>query len=444
MFAGIMNIITAPFIATYFLLVFLLRNVHDFIKTPARIGHRQYTPLAEWKFREFNELHHIFHMRLDMSYPAAEAYVDQFPKEKTAQVARFVSFVAGSLLGVLAIASLVDSDLIQGFEITPGLTALTYMAVLTTIVAVSRGMLPEENTIYDPEWSLRNVIQHTHYMPLEWKDKLRSDEVKRDFMKLYDMKVSIFIAEILSVIFTPFVLWWSLPKCCDRIIDFFREFTVHVDGIGYVCSFAVFNFQKSGHNVEDLREEYFASKDNKMLSSYLGFMDQYHGTQAKGGGGKRQHQRPYSMSPMLTAEMTKSTTNTYSHNRPQQSGMHKSIHRESPGRMGGSMMLQSSLLDPQHQPSAFARGMRQPMFHPSSAVEEEDEDEAQSITPRGDGKMRYRSNLGESFMSTAVTGTMMEAAEEEGGGGGANVLDLLNQFVGGGGHGEGQGGRGVI
>ena len=26
-----------------------------------------------------------------MSYPAAEAYVDQFPKEKTAQAARYVS-----------------------------------------------------------------------------------------------------------------------------------------------------------------------------------------------------------------------------------------------------------------------------------------------------------------------------------------------------------------
>lgn len=320
------------------------------------------------------------------------------------------------------------------------MTALTYMAILTTIVAVTRGMLPEENTIYDPEWSLRNVIQHTHYMPVEWKDKLRSDEVKRDFMKLYDMKVSIFIAEIMSVIFTPFVLWWSLPKCCDRIIDFFREFTVHVDGIGYVCSFAVFNFQKSGHNIEDLREEYFASKDNKMLSSYLGFMDQYHGTQIKGGGGKRQHQRPYSMSPMLTAEMAKSTQ----YRRQDNAGMHKSVHRDPPGRMGSSMMLQSSLLDPQHQPLVFTRSLRQPMFHPSNAVEEEDEEEA-SVTPRGDKKMRYRSNLGESFMSMQITGTMVEAEEEGSPGGGANVLDLLNQFVGGGGHGEGAGGgRGVI
>lgn len=436
-FAGWMNIITAPFIATYFLLVFLLRNVHDFIKTPARIGHRQYTPLAEWKFREFNELHHLFHMRLDMSYPAAEAYVDQFPKEKTAQVARFVSFVAGSLLGVLAIASLLDSDLIQGFEITPGMTALTYMAILTTIVAVTRGMLPEENTIYDPEWSLRNVIQHTHYMPDHWKEKLRSDEVKRDFMTLYDMKVSIFINEILSVFFTPFILWWSLPKCSDRIIDFFREFTVHVDGIGYVCSFAVFNFQKPGHNVEDLREEYFSSKDNKMLSSYLGFMDQYHGTQIKTSRGGRQHQgsmRPYMTSPIMAADMNKSM---YSQRRQETSGpgVGKSMHRDSPGRMGASMM-QSSLLDPQHQPiyGAFSRNMRQPMFHPRSAesLREEDEEEESLTKPGHNGKQRYRSNLGESFMSTNVTTTMMEIVDEGQAGPRTNVLDLLNQFVGGG------------
>jgi autophagy-related protein 9 len=91
---------------------------------------------------------------------------------------RFVSFIAGSLLGVLAIASLIDGDLIQGFEIAQGLNGLSSIAALTTIVAVSRGMLPEDNTVYDPEWSIRNVIQHTHYMPEAWRDKLRTDDVR--------------------------------------------------------------------------------------------------------------------------------------------------------------------------------------------------------------------------------------------------------------------------
>lgn len=65
-------------------------------------------------------------------------------------------------------------------------------------------------------------------------------------MSFYDLKVMIFLQELLSVIVTPFVLWFSLPKCSDRIVDFFREFTVHVDGIGYVCSFAMFDFKRNG------------------------------------------------------------------------------------------------------------------------------------------------------------------------------------------------------
>ena len=60
------------------------------------------------------------------------------------------------------------------------------------------------------------------------------------------MKVSLFFQEILSVIVTPFILWYTLPDCSPAIVDFFREFTVHVDGLGYVCSFAVFDFKRHG------------------------------------------------------------------------------------------------------------------------------------------------------------------------------------------------------
>lgn len=57
----------------------------------------------------------------------------------------------------------------------------------------------------------------------------------------------IFIRELLSVVLTPFVLWFSLPNCAPAIVDFFREFTVHVDSLGYVCSFAVFDFRRHGN-----------------------------------------------------------------------------------------------------------------------------------------------------------------------------------------------------
>lgn len=71
-------------------------------------------------------------------------------------------------------------------------------------------------------------------------------QVHTAFGQLFQMKIALFVQEILSVLVTPFVLWYSLPGCAGAIVDFFREFTVHVDGLGYVCSFGVFDFARHG------------------------------------------------------------------------------------------------------------------------------------------------------------------------------------------------------
>jgi autophagy-related protein 9 len=285
--AGIMNIFVAPFIVVYFMMHYFFRYFNEFKKNPGQIGSRQYTPMAEWKFREFNELWHLFERRTNMSYPFASRYVDQFPKDKTVQVARFVAFISGALASVLALASVIDPELFLGFEITSDRTVLFYLGIFGTVWAFARGLAPEETDVFDPEFALLEMIDFTHYFPSGWKGRLHSDDVRKEFAILYQLKIVIFLEEILSMIFTPFVLWFTLPKCSDRIIDFFREFTVHVDGVGYLCSFAVFDFKK-GTNVlsqaapgrrdtakQDLRTDYFSTKDGKMLASYYGFLDNY-------------------------------------------------------------------------------------------------------------------------------------------------------------------------
>jgi autophagy-related protein 9 len=44
--------------------------------------------MAKWKFKEFNELPHLFETRINASYPLAMKYNNQFPKEKTILVCR--------------------------------------------------------------------------------------------------------------------------------------------------------------------------------------------------------------------------------------------------------------------------------------------------------------------------------------------------------------------
>jgi autophagy-related protein 9 len=222
-------------------------RAQEYRNTPASIGSRQFTQLARWKFREFNELPHVFATRLRLAQEPASAYVDQFPKEKTVLVARFIAFVTGSFAAVLLLLSLLDPEAFLHFEVTKDRTVIFYLGVCTAILAISRGMIPDAQAIAaDPEALMRKVTEHTHYLPEHWAGRLHSAEVHLAFGQLFQLRVTTFAHELLSVVVAPFVLAYTLPPLAPRLIDFFREFTVHVDGLGYVCSFAEFNFHRAG------------------------------------------------------------------------------------------------------------------------------------------------------------------------------------------------------
>lgn len=179
-----------------------------------------------------------------MSYPYAKHYIDQFPKKKTESAARTVQFFSGALIAVSAILGFFDPEMFVDFELFPGMNAFAFLALMTTVWAVARGMISEENDVFDPEFAMQNVIEYTHYQPDQWKNRLHSYDVKAEFSELYKVRIVIFLEEILGVLVTPLILFFSLPKCSDQIVDFFREFTIHVDGLGYVCSFAVFDSRR--------------------------------------------------------------------------------------------------------------------------------------------------------------------------------------------------------
>lgn len=152
-------------------------GVQEYHKNPSSIGSRQFTQLARWKFREFNELPHLFQQRINYAHPVSESYVSQFPKEKTALVSRFVAFLAGSVTAVLLLFSLIDPDAFLHFEITPGRNLLFYLTLFGVVLAVARGMVPDENKVVDPEELMRCIVEHTHYLPVEWQGRLHSADV---------------------------------------------------------------------------------------------------------------------------------------------------------------------------------------------------------------------------------------------------------------------------
>ncbi|KAL2865581.1 autophagy protein ATG9 [Aspergillus lucknowensis] len=477
MFAGFMNIFVAPFIVVYFMMHYFFRYFNEYKKNPGQLSSRQYTPLAEWQFREFNELWHLFERRINMSYPFATRYVDQFPKDKTVQVAGFVAFVSGALASVLAVASIVDPELFLGFELTHDRTVLFYLGLFGSIWAFARGMVPEETDVFDPEYALLEVINFTHYCPGHWKGRLHSDDIRKEFAVLYQMKIVIFLEEILSMIFTPFILWFSLPKCSERVIDFFREFTVHVDGMGYLCSFAVFDFKK-GTNVipqehgsnrnnvrQDPRADYFSTKDGKMLASYYGFLDHYGGNPRAAYQNKRQFHPPPTFpslgSPSLVGISNFGDRHDISQARMGpaapivgQQSMFNAPRLGLPTASDAGSPAPSVLLDPHHQPSTSGvrtanrillqqryRPTRPPPPPPVSEVIANDNGASVTVNRRPPSRPRPRplhgassdSHLGDSWRMNmagdeeedeeAAEGENVDAIVK-----GAGVLGLIQQF----------------
>ena len=196
-------------------------------------------------------------------------------------MARITSFVLGSCVLVLLILSLLRQDLLTQFELTPRRTALWYIGVFTVIIAICRSIVPDALRTDDPNRLMRAVIEYTHYDPNHWHAKYHSFQVHTEFSSLHKYKLSILLHELIGILTTPLLLCLVLPRKSNEIVDFFREFTVHVEGIGYICSFALFDFEKHGNpgygsiSLNKAPSKHHQSSQGKLEKSLLSFAENH-------------------------------------------------------------------------------------------------------------------------------------------------------------------------
>jgi autophagy-related protein 9 len=374
---GCLCVVGALPLACYFIIKEFFMMFTEYQKNPAELGARSFSPMALWKFREFNEVNHIFERRTRMALPYASQYLAQFPKDKMSQLFRFTAFVSGALAAVLGLVTIFDSQLFLGFEIA-GHTSLFWLSILTPIYMAARAGAPDEEMVLDPEFALRSVIDCTHYCPVSWRNRLHSDEVRVEFSALYQIKLVLWLEELASIILAPFVFIFSLPNCAEQLVDFFREFTIHVDGLGHVCSFAVFDFKRAGENTragqrpgDHLREDYYGAKDDKLMESYMHFMDIYGENPTRRGNRHQTRRRTFLPPPSFPAMGASGALgfDAASRNLPHVGGVRggQSIYQHTPrfgpatshGLIGGgahhASPMHSILLDPHHQPRQSPR-----------------------------------------------------------------------------------------
>nr|CAD7423592.1 unnamed protein product [Timema monikensis] len=222
LWVGIANFLLCPLILIWQILYSFFNYAEVIKREPGSLGSRRWSLYGRMYLRHFNELDHELHARLNRAYKPASQYMNIFTSPIMTVIAKNVAFVAGACLAVLLILTVYDEDVLTVEHV---LTAIT---VLGGVVAASRVFIPDENLVWCPEKLLTAVLAHVHYLPDSWRGQAHTHRVREEFSQLFQYKA-------------------VMRSHALDIVDFYRNFTVEVLGVGDVCSFAQMDVRRHGN-----------------------------------------------------------------------------------------------------------------------------------------------------------------------------------------------------
>lgn len=245
---GWIHLIFSPIVFLVLVTYLFFKHARALQTNPEMMLRRTLTPLACWKFREYNELTHFWKQRVNRSLPLARLYLNQTSCGKvTASMCKFLALVSGSLASTLALLVLFDKDFKLDLQVTPSRTVVYYLTLFGSLFALSYKGIPNSERIhYDLGDLSTRWTEETHYdfYQADLDPVKSSHATQRGLESFYQHRFYLLLKELISVWLVPFIFIWSLPECSHSILQFVRFHTLPIDGLGLVCSLAAFDFGK--------------------------------------------------------------------------------------------------------------------------------------------------------------------------------------------------------
>eukprot|EP01062_Namystynia_karyoxenos_P000015 TRINITY_DN10005_c0_g1_i1.p1 TRINITY_DN10005_c0_g1~~TRINITY_DN10005_c0_g1_i1.p1 ORF type:complete len:763 (+),score=231.69 TRINITY_DN10005_c0_g1_i1:93-2381(+) len=279
---GLIAVIGTPFAALWCVLGSVFRYGIVMRHDPTRLSTSHWSGIANWRFREYNELPHVFQVRMGGAKQAAQLFMDAYPDPLSGIVARVVIFVFGGLAVVIFGLSLLnDSALV--FISFSGKSMLWWLSVFTLVAMSANSQISSTRTErldFDPKEEFKALARKwTHWMPERWRaadrgggggdGRLSFHAVVTEFQSHYFQRaLTYYFWEGLSILQTAYVLLFVLPAKADDIMVFLRDFHCHVPGVGDVLVWSTFDFREHGAVLPEQRDQISDGKLEKSLLSF--------------------------------------------------------------------------------------------------------------------------------------------------------------------------------
>lgn len=148
---GAVQALFMPFVLFFMILHFSFQNAYD-LKSTQNLGPKEWSLVAKWTFREFNELPHDFERRLAPSYRAAEHYLDLFGQNEIfAAAGRILVFVGGSIGAVLFVFAAMNDAILLHVKIAQW-NLLWFAGVAGIVFSIGKVMVPDNAVANAPNY----------------------------------------------------------------------------------------------------------------------------------------------------------------------------------------------------------------------------------------------------------------------------------------------------
>jgi len=231
-FIAILNFIFMPFIFMYILFYYLFKYGEKFYSNPSYIITRNWTLMAQWKLRNYNELYHEYNNKFMMAQKPCNDYSNLFPNKILTTINKFLMFILSSVFVVLVFISIVNERILTNLYIIQNKQTIWFIGIIGSIIAILK--------------------KHINCIPDQWLENTQNKN--KDFFNYYQLQCLILLKDFYYTLMIPFELY-KMSLNTKNIMIYLNSITINTS-YGHTNKYALFYDDINTSEIVDEKKQY--------------------------------------------------------------------------------------------------------------------------------------------------------------------------------------------
>lgn len=236
-FQGILHLLFLPFIIVFISVYWSLSIAEEGRSTKNIGGNRRWSIESYWRFRNFNEYRDEYNKRMIFGLQRVQEYLNMFINPFMNIIMKLTIFITGSFAILLVGISLIIDEQFLTDSYLWDKPLYWYLAILSAIVAGSRGLMNEQKEYMREEYVkiIDDISSHTGMDTSHLKENEHTHLSKKYVQKHITNRLLYIVNEIISLVIAPVILIFYLPIYSGDIVKTIYSNTRYELNLGIVA-----------------------------------------------------------------------------------------------------------------------------------------------------------------------------------------------------------------